>query len=125
MERVINSKTKLKEINGIVYAFNEDGVYIYKVNKPLSGTYIFGENIDGKTLVGIGKAAFCNCKKLDKLFLPRTISYIHPEAFTECPANVEIAKSYYVMKDGHCIDVFSTKEDAEIYAKHIRGYIEK
>lgn len=93
MQRVINSKTHLKSINDVVYAFNEDGVYIYKVNKPLSGTYIFSEDVDGKTLVGIGKAAFCNCKKLEKLFLPKTITYIHPEAFMECPASVEQIQS--------------------------------
>ena len=125
MERVINSKTKLKEINGVVYAFNEDGAYIYKVNKPLSGTYIFEEKVDDSILVGVGKAAFCNCKSLDKLFLPKTIAYIHPEAFIECPASVEVVKPYYVMKDGHCLANFSIKEDAEIYAKHIRGCIEK
>lgn len=125
MERVINSKTKLKEINGVVYAFNEDGAYIYKVNKPLSGTYIFEEKVDDSILVGVGKAAFCNCKSLDKLFLPKTITYIHPEAFIKCLASVEVVKPYYVMKDGHCFANFSTKEDAEIYAKHIRGYVEK
>ena len=97
MKRLINSKTKLKEIEGVVYAFNEDGVYIYKVNNELKGTHIFINNsisFGDKNLVGVGKAAFCNCKHLDKLILPKTITYIHEEAFVGCPASVEISKTY-------------------------------
>jgi hypothetical protein len=94
MERVINSKTKLKTIGDVVYAFNEDGAYIYKVNKMIGNICIFEDVIDGVKLVGIGKAAFCNCKHLDKLILPKTITYIHEEAFVGCPASVEISKTY-------------------------------
>ena len=92
MEQVINSKTKLKIIGDVVYAFNEDGAYIYKVNKPLSGTYIFEDTIEGVKLVGIGKAAFCNCTKLEKLFLPSSINYICEDAFYNCNAKVEFYK---------------------------------
>lgn len=96
MKRVINKKTKLKSINNIIYAFNEDGVYIYKVNDPIKGTYIFPDSIEYKPIVGVGKAAFCNCKHLDKLFLPNTINYIHKDAFYNCDANVEYFKSKYI-----------------------------
>lgn len=89
MERVINLKTKLKTIGDVVYAFNEDGAYIYKVNKPLSGTYIFEEKVCGSMLVGVGKAAFCNCTELEKLFLPSSINYICEDAFYNCNAKVE------------------------------------
>lgn len=93
MKRVINSKTVLKEVDGIIYAFNEDGAYIYYLNEPISGTYIFARNLifKGKNyeLVGVGKQAFHKCIELDKLFLPNTINYIHEEAFCNCKASIE------------------------------------
>lgn len=92
MERVINSKTKLKTIGDVVYAFNEDGAYIYKVNKMIGSVCVFEDVIDGVKLVGIGKAAFCNCRDLEKLFLPSSINYICEDAFYNCNAQVEFYK---------------------------------
>lgn len=92
MERVINSKTKLKTIGDVVYAFNEDGAYIYKVNKMIGSTCVFEDVIDGIKLVGVGRAAFCNCRDLEKLFLPSSINYICEDAFYNCNAKVEFYK---------------------------------
>jgi hypothetical protein len=92
MERVINSKTKLKTIGDVVYAFNEDGAYIYKVNKMIGSTCVFEDVIDGVKLVGVGRAAFCNCKELEKLFLPSSINHICEDAFYNCNAKVEFYK---------------------------------
>lgn len=93
MKQIINSKTKLKQINDIIYSLVDDKAYVYFVNKNLSGTYILPShiNVDGSKyiLYGIGKAAFHNSPDLEKLFLPRTIAYLHNEAFVGCPANIE------------------------------------
>lgn len=89
MKRVINLKTKLKTIGDVVYAFNEDGAYIYKVNKVVGSTCIFEDTIEGVKLVGIGRAAFCNCTELKKLFLPSSINYICEDAFYNCNAEVK------------------------------------
>lgn len=32
-------------------------------------------------------------------------------------------KSYYVIKDGHCLDKFDNEENAIKYAKHVGGIV--
>jgi hypothetical protein len=32
-------------------------------------------------------------------------------------------KTYYVIKDGHCLDEFDNKENAIKYAKHVGGIV--
>lgn len=32
-------------------------------------------------------------------------------------------KTYYVMKDGHCLDKFDNEDDALSYAKHVGGKV--
>lgn len=93
MKELINSKTRLKQVNDVIYSLIDDRAYIYFVNKSLRGTYILPSHItvDGckYVLYGVGKAAFHNSPDLEKLFLPHTIAYLHDEAFVGCPANIE------------------------------------
>lgn len=32
-------------------------------------------------------------------------------------------KTYYVIKDGHCLDKFDNEENANKYAKHVGGIV--
>ena len=32
-------------------------------------------------------------------------------------------RTYYVMKDGHCLDKFDNEENANSYAKHVGGIV--
>lgn len=43
------------------------------------------EQIRGETVIGIGSEAFDDNRSIQSLSLPRTIEYINPEAFEDCP----------------------------------------
>lgn len=34
-------------------------------------------------------------------------------------------KTYYVMKDGHCLDKFDNEDSANSYAKHVGGIVKQ
>lgn len=91
--KIFNYNTYLKEYNGIIFAFNEDGVYIYSINNSLEGTYKAPKVIYFKNkyyeLKGINNRAFRNCKQLKKIYLPITIENILPEAFFNCNAEIQ------------------------------------
>lgn len=94
MKRIINSNSRLKEKDGIVYSLVGDNIFIYKSNIDLPSTYVLSKyyEIDGKryTLKGIANGAFCNCKHLYCLIIPNTCVYVFDDLWESNTTRIEI-----------------------------------
>ncbi len=63
-----------------------DGVIITGCKKDFIGEYRIPDLIDGNFVIGIGYAAFENCKKITKLIVPESVKEIDSYAFDGCTA---------------------------------------
>lgn len=83
--------------DGVWYTYQEEtdsyiaAGYTYEIPK----TVVLPEQINGKTVSGIGKEAFKGCNLLERIELPSTITEIGEYAFSECGMLEEI-----IMKEG-------------------------
>lgn len=82
-EPVVQPDWEVKEVSG--------GVEITSIGKTASdGVYNIPQEIDGKTVVGIGEAAFYNEQGLKAITLPSSLKYISAKAFYGCKSLGEI-----------------------------------